>query len=134
MSNHACKVYPHADSMAKLSSQNRDGGKKQSYKVWGIATSAGRAPHLDVTPFLQATMGTSLDVCYCDDDCDDPRNFFKVGTISTTVSFGLAFKSNASDAGLDTLQIVNQPGTLTLFSGQTTRATDAKVRAGRGPA
>ena len=32
----------------------------------------------EVTPYIRATLGTSLDVCYCDSNCEDPTNFFKV--------------------------------------------------------
>jgi hypothetical protein len=132
---HACKVYSQADDVAIWNTYKLDGGARQDYKLWGVPPlSQSRAQNLLVTPYIRATLGTSLDVCYCDDNCEDPKNFFKVGEVEVTKSFGFAHRSNASDHGLRTLGIVNQPGTITLFAGQNTSMMEDTPNPWDGPA
>eukprot|EP00928_Gymnodinium_smaydae_P085992 TRINITY_DN6976_c0_g2_i1.p1 TRINITY_DN6976_c0_g2~~TRINITY_DN6976_c0_g2_i1.p1 ORF type:complete len:3484 (-),score=772.22 TRINITY_DN6976_c0_g2_i1:111-10493(-) len=90
---------------------NVTGGIRRDYKAWS-----------DAPLLVTKTFGQSFDVCYCDTGCDDPLNFFKVGSLRTVETIGVArwhrkkFPADLVEP-LETLKYVRKTGSLTLFAG-----------------
>ncbi|CAJ1405152.1 unnamed protein product, partial [Effrenium voratum] len=87
------------------------GGVRQDYKAWANPTLLG----------LMA-MESKVEVCYCDSDCDNSFNYFKVGEITSSDSAGIARWTKVPNLGgliqeIESLQYVTKPGALTLYAG-----------------
>eukprot|EP00929_Paragymnodinium_shiwhaense_P012881 TRINITY_DN120761_c0_g1_i1.p1 TRINITY_DN120761_c0_g1~~TRINITY_DN120761_c0_g1_i1.p1 ORF type:complete len:3438 (+),score=820.13 TRINITY_DN120761_c0_g1_i1:922-10314(+) len=95
------------------------GGTRRDYKVW------------QSTPLLVTkSFGEIFDVCYCDVECDNPLNFFKVGMLQTAEHIGIARyhrKVSVLDLvpPLETIKYVGKSGSLTLFAGVSSPLTAA---------
>lgn len=81
------------------------------------------------TPLLATkTLSEAFDVCYCDADCENIFNYFKVATLRTAQTMGITrFGAEFADglpAPPETLRYVNKLGSVTLFSGISSPLTE----------
>eukprot|EP00929_Paragymnodinium_shiwhaense_P030622 TRINITY_DN1731_c0_g1_i1.p1 TRINITY_DN1731_c0_g1~~TRINITY_DN1731_c0_g1_i1.p1 ORF type:complete len:3325 (+),score=634.57 TRINITY_DN1731_c0_g1_i1:113-10087(+) len=105
--------------LPNLDTQNQSGGSRQDVKTWNYEEGSFDVAHAGflfkygTTDFeLRNNLATeTFDVCYCDDDCTSPFNWFKVGQMRFT-SFRLVsgVTNVASVASNLTIEYVNEPG------------------------
>lgn len=101
------------------------GGTRRDYKAW-----------TERPLMLTRSLGTTFDVCYCDENCDDHANFIKVGVITTAADVGIAKQSREDDPPdatsvafppIRTIEFTFVPGSITLFGGEVTPMTESKL-------
>eukprot|EP00931_Biecheleriopsis_adriatica_P048306 TRINITY_DN27909_c0_g1_i1.p1 TRINITY_DN27909_c0_g1~~TRINITY_DN27909_c0_g1_i1.p1 ORF type:complete len:3513 (-),score=559.98 TRINITY_DN27909_c0_g1_i1:29-9340(-) len=98
----------------------KSGGDRRDYKVW-------HTPSLVGVLFMEGV----VEVCYCDTECDEIFNYFKVGEILVAASAGVARwtkdlqeSQGASIQPIESVQFVTKPGALTLYAGLTSNVTE----------
>ncbi|CAK9009934.1 Uncharacterized protein SCF082_LOCUS10475, partial [Durusdinium trenchii] len=87
------------------------GGDRRDYKFWADPALLGLMP-----------MESKVEVCYCESQCDNSFNYFKVGEITSTETAGIARWTKLPNQGgliqeIESLQYVTKPGALTLYAG-----------------
>merc|ERR1712159_902932 len=90
------------------------GGSKTGTAVRSGGTNAGYKEFHGANPAMLATsFGKTLDICYCEISCALPKNWFKVGQVSTVSALNMASQSAESGNNvIYSLAYVNLPGTV----------------------
>jgi hypothetical protein len=88
-------------------SQALDGGDRVDYKMWQTKQVK-----------INLSLKQRVDLCYCNSNPEVPSNWIRVGMVMTTDAFAFASKSAAS-GGIDTVQYVGHPGSVSFFGGIT---------------
>ncbi|KAF4672007.1 protein arginine methyltransferase 10 [Perkinsus chesapeaki] len=119
---HVCKTTVESRLVVIREKENLNGGPRRDYRVWGEFLR------------IRRTLNQRVAVCMCQRQCDRNSNWFKVGEISTPVAVGFSFRSNTSSSYTQqggyqpygaSVSIVNVPGKLTLYFGNTLNADTA---------
>jgi hypothetical protein len=81
------------------------GGTSVAYKAWQTKQVK-----------LNMPLSARLDVCYCNGACENPNNFFRVGSVWASDAFAFA-KSISPGSTTKFIKYVNEGGSVTLFGG-----------------
>jgi len=90
-------------------SRSLHGGSRVDYKVW-------RTKQVK----LNLSVKKSMDLCYCNSNCQVAANWFKIGQVMTASNFAFASQSAYTGSPIKTIEYVDHAGSVTLLGGMVT--------------